>query len=106
MAAWHEQKQWTFTIVNPIARWRFKRRMVKAVKRWNESIAPMISELPVDEQLKWDQLVWQEIDMWIRIGEHAVVKREFEHVCERRKFNDTQRSVLRSMMAHVGMPVS
>lgn len=51
---------------------------------------------------KWQQLVWQEIDMWARIN-RPVYKKEFEIICERRGFNNKQKDFLVEALRLAGL---
>ena len=87
--------------------WRIHRRLKKAAKAWNfcnRLICHIItiSSDPAHEQFVWCQLVWQEIDMWIRL-DRQVTYDDFELICTRRGFDATKISFLKTMLVHVGI---
>jgi hypothetical protein len=100
------KKDWTFTIriPNPFARWQHRRRIVKATDKWNSSVDYIMSEAKKTEDgsFKWSQLVWQEIWMYIGLGEQ-VEPSEFDTLCRRRGFTPAMRWYLQEMMIHVGL---
>lgn len=99
------KKEYTITIRNPVFYWIRDRRMKKAVKKWNADLDYINRKIGTSEKLlfSWHQLVWQEIDMWIRMGDPYKPKEEFIELVNRRGFDLDQRAYLREMMQHVGM---
>lgn len=110
------------TIVKFIrARWQdhcFNNRIVKAINKWEKDI-PYIKKC-IDEDNKtlpvipkgesyrphrmfyWNQLVWQEIKMYIRLGKPVDLK-EFIWLCDRRGFTLNERNYLKAVLQHVGL---
>lgn len=81
-----------------------KIRVYRAVKKWNNDVEWITSQLKTsDDVFKWTQLVWQEIVMWIRIGDPTKPQEELDWLADRRGFSETQKAYLRSMMKHVWM---
>ena len=86
--------EWTFTIKNPLfvlrRRWQFKR----AIAKWNRDRVANSEKAKRhvinadDEQrygngfFKWNEIIWQEILMYIRIG-HPVHKSDIVRLCRR-----------------------
>ena len=95
----------------------------KAVEKWNgdeERIKEYVKELEKtrkdDAYFYWNQLVWQEILMYISIvsrngtldheGNYtfATIDRDdIEYICKRRGFGDNERNYLYEMIVHLGI---
>jgi len=79
----------------------------KAVAWWNERVESVI--LPdiqnqEDQRMaafKWGQLVWQEIMMFIDLGE--VREGEIDWLTQRRGFSPLQRQFLEDALKHLGL---
>jgi len=98
------KKKWTITIPNPLALWLLWRRLNKAAKKWNADVERIRCDAATtpDGTFKWSQLVWQEIDMYILLGEQ-VQPEEFEYLCKRRGFTPAMCVYLKEMMVSVGL---
>ena len=55
-----------------------------------------------DKGFKWGHLVWQEITMWIQIGDQVTVE-DFQWLANRRGFDYPMRAYLIDIMIHVGL---
>ena len=97
------KSHYRIVIKNPLFQFMLKRRLKKAVAKWNKEIPEMLESCCEELCFKWGQLVWQEIDMWIRIGDPYTPKKEMDWMCERRGFSPEQRAYLIEMMTYVGM---
>jgi hypothetical protein len=85
----------------------FNYRMTKATKYWNDSealIKKNIEDFKNDENIffKWDQLVWQEIWMFIKLHKQ-VTNEEILWLVNRRGYNKVQHKFLIEIMRHVGL---
>jgi len=82
----------------------FKKRITKAVKKWNKDLIYIQSQTLLTEngEFKWGQLVWQEIDMYCRLGK-IVDNEELDWLCQRRGFNVEMRMYLVCMLQHIGL---
>lgn len=82
---------------------QYEERIDKAVEWWNERVPWIQEQIAKDRdqnsQFKWTQLVWQEIQMYCKIGNVE----DLEELCRRRGFNKTQRIFLRKALGHVGL---
>lgn len=97
--------------LNPITWFKKKiylHRINRAVRKWNSDI-PYINECIEKESTEdnhrgfyWNQLVWQEINMYIRMGEKIAVN-EFCWLCDRRGFTLLEQNYLQSMMQYIGL---
>lgn len=89
-------------IKNPLYDWWLRRRLSKAVDKWNRDLHIITKNIHSPEDLfKWDQLVWQEIDMYIRLNKVE----DFSYICDRRGFNNEQRAYLKEMLEYMGFEV-
>lgn len=78
-------------------------RLNKFCKRWNESKDILKSMMNNGESaFKVNQLLFQEIDMWIRIGK-MVSAEEFKHMSDRRGFTPRMREYLFASLLDVGL---
>lgn len=94
----------------------------KAVEKWNgdeERIKEYVKELEKtinDAYFYWNQLVWQEILMYISIvsrngtlddeGNYTIAEIEIddvENICDRRGFGDNERNYLYEMIKYLGI---
>jgi len=101
------KREWVLTIKikNPFFYWMFKRRIKKAVAKWNADLE-WINRQAVNREngfFIWQQLVWQEINLWISIGDPRRPKEELAELVKRRGFSLDERLYLKDMMIHVGM---
>lgn len=91
--------------MNLLSKIFMKIRMGRAIRKWNADEAWIESQIKKDNDpnasFNWKQLVWQEIWMWILIGDKTAPRREMEFLAKRRGFNKAQREYLESMMRHV-----
>ena len=84
-----------------------KETIESAVKWWNERIDTIIQpdiykqENKIEAIFKWNQLVWQEINMFIQLGK--IEPGELNWLCKRRGFNKVQKKFLRDALWHVGL---
>jgi len=96
----------TIRLPNYLARLIFWLRMDRATTKWNRLIPKIIEWIERDTEtdpnaaFKWQHLVWQEIAMWIRLGE-KVDRVDFEALCDRRGFNARMRLYLEEHLRHV-----
>lgn len=84
-----------------------RERLRDVVEWWNARVDFMIqiiqaAEDPDMEHFKWSQLVWQEIEMFIRLGKEIKVG-DMNWICHRRGFSAAQKQMLEDAMAHVGL---
>jgi len=84
-----------------------KRREKRAVEFWNSRakdicVAIEMSENRDNLEFKWQQLVWQELLMWARLGK-SVTEEEFLEICIRRGFDATQRNFLVAGLRYIGL---
>ena len=74
---------------------------------WNER-APEIEERirtsndPKDDAFYWGQLVWQELDMYERLGQR-VTEEDLNFIILRRGFTEEQQRYLREGLIHLGL---
>ena len=96
----------------------YKYRINKAINKWNKDIPyiqkcidednKVLPEIPEGESYRthrlfyWQQLVWQEVKMYIRIGQPVDLK-EFIQLCSRRGFTLNEQNYLRDLLRHVGL---
>ncbi len=82
------------------------RRLNKAIKKWNKDIGSIKIYMKLsqkdDPYFYWKQLVWQEIDMYIKLGEQ-VTKEDFNCLIKRRGFDKYMINYLREMIIYVGL---
>jgi hypothetical protein len=90
--------------LNLFKRWRIRRRMARACNKWNAELDHIKVEMSKSEDamFKWNQLVWQEVWMYIRLDE-PVDPEEFRLLCDRRGFTPEMRYFLVDMLKHVGL---
>jgi hypothetical protein len=81
-----------------------RRRIKRAAIQWNKDSNYIQVEMDATENgyLMWCQLVWQEIRMYIQIGDQ-VKPDEFKQLCNRRGFNSAMTRYLIFMIKHVGL---
>lgn len=98
------KKEYKFTIKNPPAVWLSNRRYAKVAKKWNSDLKQMNiwAKETKDGLWKWDQLVWQEIIMWVSMNKQ-VGQKELDHICEIRGLDENMTDYLREMMKHIGL---
>jgi hypothetical protein len=77
-------------------------RLEIIAKKWDVDWIRGQAGLDDDQWFKWDQLVWQEIVMWAKIGE-IVTPEDFEFICNRRDFNLTQRQYLKDLLTLIDL---
>lgn len=66
----------------------------KAADYWNQNIPNIEYHITAgDDPFKWNQLVWQELNMWACLS-RPVNESEFDDICLRRGFTQTQRQFL------------
>ena len=98
----------SFLIIKQWKQFWYNLRINKAVKKWNQDlhyIRQCILEESTPEESRgfyWNQLVWQEISMYISIGK-SVQPDELAWLCSRRGFTLKEQNYLQSMMQHVGL---
>lgn len=95
-----------FNVTNYLAVFLRYLKRVKACRKWNSDRDYITSRIQSGDYkitgFKWNQLVWQEIDMYIRLMEQ-VDPNEFSELCNRRGFSNDMRSYLKDMLIHVGL---
>ena len=84
-----------------------RERLRDVVEWWNARVDFMVQIIqaaddPDMEHFKWSQLVWQEIEMFIRLGKKIKVG-DMKWICRRRGFSAAQTQMLKDAMAHVGL---
>ncbi len=92
--------------MNNIKRFFSYRKTEKAREKWNKDVNIIInyinSSKKKDATFYWSQLVWQEITMYIKIGEQ-VRKDDFNWLVNRRGFDKDMINYLRNMLIYVGL---
>lgn len=92
--------------MNIIKQFICDKRLDKAIKKWNrdiEIITTYINTCQKDNPyFYWKQLVWQEINMYIRLDEQ-VTKKAFQCLVKRRGFDKYMVNYLREMIIYVGL---
>lgn len=86
---------------------RTERRMRKASSFWNSRLdeihrSIVHSKDRTKAHFKWEQLVWQEIRMFILVGS-KVEDDDLRWLCRRRGFTRHQRDFLKQALRHVGL---
>jgi hypothetical protein len=98
------KKNIKFCIPNPLAIFLYRLRMIRAVRKWNNDVPFIESKcLSPGDHFKWGQLIWQEIKMWISIGDPYLPPSELQWLSERRGFDNDQQEYLKTMMKYVWM---
>ena len=85
----------------------FKRTMYrKVVDFWNSTVEMrqdfIDSSKDENRGFKWNHLVWQEINMWIRIGKQ-VTYNDFKDIVERRGFDYNMAKYLLTLIEYAGL---
>ena len=83
---------------------RVEDRMELVEKIWNENANYLKERIEIqgDDAFKWNQLVWQEIWMWISLDDE-VTEEELKEMSEIRGFNDKQEEFLREVLAALSL---
>lgn len=83
-----------------------QRQFENVVEWWNAHATEIETNIKESdreqEHFYWSQLVWQEITMFIQIGQ-PVDQEEFSWLCDRRGFNRLQREYLAAMVKLVDL---
>lgn len=80
------------------ANYRKQRRKRHAASFWNQRADYIDERIRESGHLfKWEQLVWQEMEMWAALGK-PVPQDEFNFICDRRGFDGYQRHFLREYL--------
>lgn len=80
-----------------------RKRNKKAVIKWNNDLPEINKKIKnEDDYFKWNQLVWQEIWMFISLAEQ-VTEDDFLWICDRRGFTKDMANYLKEMLIHVGI---
>ncbi|MCK9441977.1 MAG: hypothetical protein M0Q13_11220 [Methanothrix sp.] len=78
----------------------------KVVNYWNETIGMRQQFLDKSEDesknFKWNHLIWQEIDMWIKTGKQ-VAYNDFKYIVERRGFDYNMAKYLLILLNSAGL---
>lgn len=101
--------------------WLYRYRIKKAATKWDSAAdqayikkcikedESMIPENPepgesytLHRSFYWSQLVWQEIDMYARLGEQVDLE-EFTSLCTRRGFTLNEQNYLYDMLKYIGL---
>jgi len=81
-------------------------RIKKAFNKWSADVddnqRKLDESVANDKNFKWTHLMWQEISMWIQVGDQVKVE-DFEWLCNRRGFDYPMRAYLIDIMTHVGL---
>ena len=81
----------------------FRALAEKAITKWNKDcIGFKLDSSDKDSFFKWNQLVWQEIDMWCRRG-NKVSPSEVAWLSQRRGFSEQQKNYLVEMLKYLGL---
>jgi hypothetical protein len=86
---------------------RTERRMRKALAFWNSRLDKISRSIVhsrdrIGARFKWNQLVWQEIRMFVLLGSQ-VGDEDLRWLCQRRRFTRSQRQFLEQALEHVGL---
>mgnify|MGYP001614724932 CR=1 FL=1 len=100
-------KLFNLELQNPFRNVIYRYRINKANKKRNKDLN-IINSLIVrnrnveNYEFKWDQLVWQEIWMYCKIGEQ-VTETELSSLCDQRGFDLTMNIYLTNMLKYIGL---
>jgi hypothetical protein len=78
------------------------------VSWWNEQLPHIMEQVAVDDaagkkgRFEWGQMVWQELEMWEKLGE-PVGPDELEWIVKRRGFNAVKSAFLLRGLRHLGL---
>lgn len=83
-----------------------REKLQLAAQKWNADLSTIQgkAEASVDEYavFKWSELVWQEIQMYVFIGEQ-VTPDEFDWLVKRRGFDTLMIDYLKEMLGYLGI---
>lgn len=71
---------------------------------WDQGIPYIQARIKIDgdDSFKWDQLVYQEIVMYAQLNK-KVTRKDYDFMCERRKFIPEQRQFLLDALRYMGL---